>query len=223
VNIDGAHDAPPAGGPVKQARDWLARLGAPGPDVEPTPIAAEPVPATTSAATTSAATTGPTATSRRQSDGEPDADPETVARTIALRRLTARARTRSELEAALTSRQVPADVAERVLDRLAEVGLVDDRMFAQDWVRSRQARRGLSRSALRRELQAKGVDRELIDEALAPVAPEEELAAARAVAEKKLRSMQELDRAVRYRRLAAALSRRGFGPGVVAAVLDEVL
>ena len=55
----------------------------------------------------------------------------------------------SMAEAAI-ARDVPAAVAERVLDRFTEVGLIDDAAFAATWVRSRHATRGLSRSALRR-------------------------------------------------------------------------
>ena len=88
-----------------------------------------------------------------------------IARTIALRKLTAQARTRHELAVALRARNVPEDAAAEVLDRLGEVGLVDDAAFADEWVSSRQQRRHLSRSALRQELQRKGIAREQIDHA----------------------------------------------------------
>jgi regulatory protein len=139
-----------------------------------------------------------------------------------LRKLAAQARTRHELAQALRTKRVPAEAAEAVLDRFQELGLVDDGQFAQDWVESRQARRHLSRTALRRELSAKGIDRDQIEEALAPVTSEEELTAARQLAEKKLRSMGKLDAGVRYRRLAGALARRGFGSGVISTVLDDL-
>ena len=153
---------------------------------------------------------------------DPEADPEALARQIVLRKLAAQARTRHELTSALAAKRVPVDAAEAVLDRFSELGLIDDAQFARDWVESRQGRRGLSRGALRRELQSRGVDPELIAEALAPVGSDEELAAARQLVEKKLRAMGRLDHEVRYRRLAGALARRGFGSGVIATVLDEM-
>jgi regulatory protein len=156
-------------------------------------------------------------------DDDDDADPETVARTIVLRKLAAQARTRHELAKALASRDVPEDVAEQVLDRMESVGLVDDAAFARDWVESRQQRRHLSKSALRRELQTRGVDRDQIDQAVADVESDDELAAAEALAAKKLRTMDGLAREVQYRRLAGALARRGFGSGVTSAVLSRVL
>jgi regulatory protein len=149
------------------------------------------------------------------------ADPYAVARTIVLRRLAARAQTRHELERALRTKNVPTEVAEEVLDRMASVGLVDDTSFASAWVESRQQRRHMSAPALRRELQAKGVDRDTIETALAPVDGEVELAAARALVERKSAAMAGLADQVRYRRLAGLLSRRGFGPTVIARVLEQ--
>lgn len=153
---------------------------------------------------------------------EPDADPVGTARTIALRKLTASARTRHELDEALQKKNVPEEIAAAVLDRLEDVGLIDDGAFAQSWVDSRQQRRHLSRSALRRELQTKGVDRDQVDAALASVDVEDELAAARALAAKKAAGMHGLDRTVRERRLAGVLARRGFGSGIVTTVLREL-
>ena len=155
-------------------------------------------------------------------EAEADADPVGTARTIALRKLTASARTRHELDEALQKKNVPDEIATAVLDRLEDVGLIDDGAFAQSWVESRQQRRHLSRSALRRELQTKGVDREQVDAALASVDVEDELAAARALAAKKVASMHGLDRVVRERRLAGVLARRGFGSGIVSTVLGEL-
>lgn len=152
-----------------------------------------------------------------------DADPETLARTIVLRKLTGQARTRDELSRALAERDVPDEAAEAVLDRMEDVGLVDDQAFARDWVESRQSRRQLSKSALRRELITKGVDRDHIDAALADVDDEDELEAARSLALKKVRGMSQLEPQVRYRRLAGALARRGFSSGTTARILDEVL
>jgi regulatory protein len=155
--------------------------------------------------------------------GEPEADPYAVARSIALDRIAARDRTRHELAQALKTKKVPSEVAEQVLDRLEAVGLVNDAAFAEAWVESRQQRRHLSRPALRRELQAKGVDRDQIDAALDTVHPGDELTAARELTRRRHPTVAELPYPVRYRRLAGALSRRGFGPAIVTQVLREVL
>jgi regulatory protein len=150
-------------------------------------------------------------------------DAESVARTIALRKLTTRAYTRHELDQALQAKNVPAGVREAVLDRLHEVGLIDDAAFAMDWVTSRQRRRHLSRRALSRELEAKGVERSDIARALDSVDPGAEFTSARDVVERRRAAVSGLARDVQYRRLAGALSRRGFDAEVIARVLADVL
>ncbi len=132
---------------------------------------------------------------RRDPDPEPerdlgpDADPESVARTILLDQLTGRARTRSELATKLSARDVPDDIATRLLDRFEEVGLVDDAAFARDWVEQRQSGRGLARRALAQELRRKGIDDEVAREALDEIEPDDEVEVARALVRAKLRSV----------------------------------
>ena len=154
---------------------------------------------------------------------DPDADAQSVARAIALRKLTTRAYTRHELDQALQAKNVAPDVTEAVLDRLQEVGLINDASFALDWVTSRQQRRHLSRRVLSRELQAKGVDRSDIDRALDDVGFDTELTAARDLVERRRTAMSALPREVQYRRLAGLLGRRGFDTGIITRVLADVL
>ena len=146
-----------------------------------------------------------------------------MAHAIVLRQLTGQARTRTELATALRRKNVPQVAADRVLDRMEAVGLVDDAEFAQAWVESRQRRRHLSSTALRRELRAKGVAPELTDQALSTVDAADEYAAALELVERKYDRMVGLERDVVRRRLSGVLARRGFGTGIIVAVLGEVL
>jgi Uncharacterized protein conserved in bacteria len=145
-----------------------------------------------------------------------------VAREIALRQLTVRARSRAELAKVLARKSVPDDVAQQVLDRLSEVGLVDDAAFAREWLAA-GGRRQRSRRALISELTGKGVDREVVQEAVAELDSDQDYVVARALAERKAASLARLAPEVRYRRLTGALARRGFSSGVVAQVAREVL
>ncbi|GAA4628438.1 regulatory protein RecX [Cellulomonas oligotrophica] len=154
---------------------------------------------------------------------EADADPEQVARAIALRMLTAAPRSRAQLAEAMARRDVPEAVAERVLDRFADVGLVDDAEYAGMVVRTRHAERGLSRRALGTELRRRGIDDETAAVALEQVDDEDEEQAARALVRKKLRTTTGLDPQVRTRRTYAALARKGYPPALVGRVLREEL
>lgn len=144
-----------------------------------------------------------------------------VAREIALRLLDVRDRTRHELAQALAKKQVPEQAAAEALDRLTEVGLIDDQRFADAWFEAQQ-RRQRSTRALRQELRTKGVHDELVDQAAATADEGADLQAARALVAKRLPSLQRLPHQVRYRRLAGQLARRGFTPGVISAVLRDL-
>lgn len=154
---------------------------------------------------------------------DPDADPEQVARAICLRLLTGAPRTRAQLAAALTRRGVPDDVATAVLDRLTEVRLVDDGAFAESWVHSRHAGRGLARRALGHELRARGVAQATVEEALSTLGREEEVATARALVRRRLPALAGLPSEVRVRRLAGLLARKGYPPSVALGVVREAL
>jgi len=156
-------------------------------------------------------------------DETPEADPESVAKGIVLRRLTAAPRSRSELAADLAARDVPDDVATRVLDRFTEVGLIDDQAYAQMLVRTRRDSRGLARRALQQELRRKGVGDDEAAAALDSVSPDEELATAEALVAKRLPSTQRLPYETRVRRLAGMLARKGYNAGLAHRVVREAI
>ncbi|GIG38505.1 regulatory protein RecX [Cellulomonas phragmiteti] len=154
---------------------------------------------------------------------DPEPDPESVARAIVLRRLTGAAQSRGQLEDALARRDVPADVAARVLDRFTEVGLIDDQEYARMFVRSRHSERGLSRRALAMELRRKGIDDETAAVALEDVDDADEEHAARELVRRRLRTTAGLETPVRVRRICAALGRKGYPPGLVGRLVREEL
>ncbi len=137
---------------------------------------------------------------------------EEQARALCLRLLTARARTRAELAAQLSKRGYPDDVSAQVLDRLAEVGLVDDADFAEQWVRSRRVNAGKGKRALAAELRTKGVDNEVITAALADIDAGAERERAEQLVRDKLRRerLGDDDDTKVKRRLVGMLARRGY-------------
>jgi regulatory protein len=131
---------------------------------------------------------------------------------LCLRLLTARARTRAELAGQLARRGYPDDVSTRVLDRLADVGLVDDAGFAEQWVYSRRANAGKGKRALAAELHTKGVDNDVITSVLGGINPAAERVRAEQLVRARLRreNLGDDNDARVSRRLAAMLGRRGF-------------
>ena len=137
---------------------------------------------------------------------------EEQARNLCLRLLTARARTRAELEGQLAKRGYPYDVSKRVLDRLTQVGLIDDADFAEQWVRSRRANAGKGKRALAAELRTKGVDNDVITAALDGIDAGAERQRAEKLVRDRLRreKLGDDDDAKIARRLVGMLARRGY-------------
>jgi len=150
---------------------------------------------------------------------------EEQARNLCLRLLTARARTRAELEGQLAKRGYPYDVSKRVLDRLTQVGLIDDADFAEQWVRSRRANAGKGKRALAAELRTKGVDNDVIMAALDGIDAGAERQCAEKLVRDRLRreKLGDDDDAKIARRLVGMLARRGYSQTMAFDVVKDEL
>jgi regulatory protein len=161
--------------------------------------------------------------SSRAEQEQPPQDPAERARAICLRLLTGTPRTRKQLADALEKREIPEDIAQEVLSRFEDVGLIDDAAFAGAWVESRHHGRGLARRALARELRTKGVEASLIEEAVGQLDSDREEATARELVARKLRTTRGLERDKRLRRLAGMLARKGYAEGMALRVVKQAL
>lgn len=141
-----------------------------------------------------------------------------MARDIVTRQLAMMDRSRAQLAATLERKGIPEVVADEVLSRYEELGLIDDVHFAEALTRTRFNQKGASRRAIAAELQKKGVDRDIIEEATSQIDPDAELEAAVELASKKLRSGGGNPDTLE-RRAYALLARRGFGAGVCGTAL----
>lgn len=162
-------------------------------------------------------------TADAEANSGPDADPEAVARQICLRLLTVAPRTQAQLATALRRRGVPADAATAVLERFAEVKLIDDAMFARAWVDSRHYGRGLSGRALGAELRQRGVARDDIQAALSELSPDVELETARELIARRLPGTAGMPVLARIRRLVGVLARKGYSSGLAYRVVREAI
>lgn len=156
----------------------------------------------------------------------PPASPEEqerAARDVVLRQLTMMARSREQLREKILARGIAEEVAEQVLDRFTEVGLVDDAAFAETLVRTQRESRGLSRRGLAAELRKRGVEGDVAAEALSEIGDEEEFETALRLAQKRAAATSGLDRKVRERRIAGMLARKGYGASVAYRAVREAL
>src|SRR5205814_7800899 len=150
-------------------------------------------------------------------------DPEARARQICLRLLTVAPRTRAQLAQAMHRGAVPDEAAEAVLARFTDAGLIDDAAFARAWVESRHYSRGLSKRSLSAELRRHGVQDEEIRAAVDELDPEQEVATARQLVERKLASTRGRPPETRARQAASMLARKGYPPGLAFRLIREAL
>jgi regulatory protein len=147
-------------------------------------------------------------------------DDPAVVLEAAARFLEARSRSVAEVRRRLTRAGYRADLIEGAIERLGDLGMLDDEAFGRAWVESRDRVRPRGEIALRRELALKGVDRSIVDglleerrEAADPEAGSTDLVAARRLLAKGARALARVaDPRQRRQRAYALLARNGFDP-----------
>jgi regulatory protein len=151
------------------------------------------------------------------------ADIEAAYRTV-LRCLELRSYARADLGRRLQRKGHSRPAVEAALERTAALGLLDDEAYARSYVQTRAAR-GRGPSRLTRDLLAMGVQRPLIDRALAAEWPEgaDSSTVPLALATKRAAQLGPLPRQTRRRRVLAYLARRGFSGRAVTEMVERVV
>ncbi|MDP9066816.1 MAG: recombination regulator RecX [Actinomycetota bacterium] len=125
------------------------------------------------------------------------------------RLLSVRARTVDEIRDRLRQAGFDGAVVEQTTTRLSELGLLNDLEFAHEWVRQRALSKNLGPRALKAELSAKGVPREVAEDALARACLDEE-ALAREAASRWVRKVAARPLPEQAFKLQQMLLRKGF-------------
>jgi regulatory protein len=137
----------------------------------------------------------------------------------AIRFLTYRARSESEVRAKLTRLGFPQKIIDTTLEKLRSLNLLNDEIFARGWALGRAEDRGFGPLRIERELRQKGVAKSLISQIVQETFGQEGgRARARALLERRFRGKDLGDRKV-MRRALAFLQRRGYRESVIAEVL----
>ena len=160
---------------------------------------------------------------------------QAVVLNAAARFLELRSRSVDEVRRHLAAARFPEPLVEGAVARLSELGMLDDRAFAQAWVESRDRARPRGETALRRELTLKGIDRETVASVLAERSEAalgdgpssgtlgaDQLAAERLLARNRAALQRVADSRARRQRAYALLARNGFDPEVCRDVSGRV-
>ena len=139
----------------------------------------------------------------------------------ALTSLDSAARTARDIGMSLRRRGYVPPVAEAVVAKLMESGLVDDARYAERLAET-QSRKPVGVYAFKRKLRARGISDEDAEDALAAFDDAQQRAACLAAAEKLFRKYAELPPREGKAKLSQALGRRGFGWEVIEGVVDQL-
>ncbi len=132
------------------------------------------------------------------------------------------AKSRKQLFDRLLEKGYSAEVANVALDRLAEVGIVDDVAFANLWAASRHSSSGLAPYAIKRELMLKGIDEDIIIGALSAFEDDALEARALEIAINKSRTVRG-DRNAKIKKIASAVARKGYNSSVAFKVAKQAV
>jgi regulatory protein len=156
---------------------------------------------------------GPSELARIREERAEISDPSVILE-AALRFLEARQRSTAEVRRRLLVHGYRADLVDGAIERLTELGMLDDGAFARAWVESRDRARPRGERALRTELRMKGIDRDVIDETIVDresERPEADATAAQRLLERHASSLARVaDPRARRQRAYALLARSGF-------------
>ena len=159
----------------------------------------------------------------RRVEGERASDIE-ACREAALKLLDRTRRTRADLQRRLKDKGFVPSAIQGALERLTEVGLVDDAEFARAWLAGRWGRRPSGWRRLHQELRGKGIADEDIERARAQLADRggapDELASAAKLVEQARRRYTRLDPRAQRQRLYALLARHGYDADTIRRALD---
>jgi regulatory protein len=139
----------------------------------------------------------------------------------ALRLLASRPRSVREISDRLRRKGFEQVTIDRAIEKLEGWNYINDAEFARYWVENRAAHKPRGRRLLEQELRTKGVDREVVKEAIAEVEVDEERAALE-LARAKLPSYRHDDPRIAQRKLIGFLQRRGFGYDVIKPVVTQL-
>lgn len=143
-----------------------------------------------------------------------------VAYLKAMRFLGYRTRSEAEIQRKLTDQGFAQQVVDATVQRLKDNGFLGDTKFAQDWIENRTTFRPRSKRMLAIELRQKGVDDEVIEQALAETEDEQVLAYQSAT--KYARRLAGMEWEKFRKRLGEYLIRRGFSYGTIVPILRQV-
>jgi len=137
----------------------------------------------------------------------------------ALHFISYRPRSILEVRKNLITKEIPSTVIENVIERLENNYLLNDEVFAKEWINDRNDFHPRSRLALRMELKEKGIPEEIIESALENL---DEDGLAYKAAKKYSNRLKKLELQLFRKKLSSFLARKGFAYSIIYPVVDKI-
>ena len=126
-------------------------------------------------------------------------------------------RTEKELNIKMRNKGFTSDTIDNVIAVIKEYRYIDDAGYAQIWISDRCRMKPMGKRRLYQELYTKGVEKEIINQALTGLTPELEYSMARRIVDRKMAKGR-----LEPRKMFSFLMRRGFTVEVINKILLEI-
>ena len=134
--------------------------------------------------------------------------------------LSYRPRSSEEVRQNLVKKNIPEDVVSVAMNRLQDLGYLDDLAFARFWIENRDTFKPRAPRALRYELRQKGIGDDILDPLFEEILDVED--SAYRVAKKQIRQYKGKTRQEFKHKLSGKLQRRGFNYGIINDVINRL-
>ena len=142
-----------------------------------------------------------------------------------LRLLNFKMRTEQEIRNRMKEKEYSEDVVDTTIEYLYYLNYLDDEEYARKFIKDKSNLKNMGKERIKRELYAKGIDKEIINIQIEDIVDEdEEYEKAMEMAIKKLETTYKNDdKNAKYRKLGGFLQRKGYSMNIVFKILKELI
>ena len=141
---------------------------------------------------------------------------------FALNYISYQLRSEKEVRSYLKEREIPSFDREKIIRHLKDLSVLDDKVYGESYVRTQMRLSDKGPSALKQQLQQKGLKPEVIDAALSLYNEKIQFSVAQRAAEKALKKIHNKSFKETKQKLQLSLRQKGFSGDVASAVLDSL-
>lgn len=141
---------------------------------------------------------------------------------LAMNYISYQLRSEKEVRSFLKEKEIPAEDRNRIISRLKDLGVVDDRIYGESYVRTQMRTSDKGPTVVKQQLRQKGLTEELIEQVITLYSFDQQLEVASHVAEKSLRRIHGKSYKETIQKVRTALMQKGFSGDVISLVMEDL-